>query len=145
MDIYLLTGILAVAAVWDLCYAKIPNMLIVVGYMMAFCNVLTQEEDVTLDRFLGLALPFLLGFVFFVFGNLGAGDIKLLSVAGAFLGVKAVLHCIGGAIAVGAVIGGLKIFSEAGRERRYPRKTTIRFALPILCGTLIHLYQCRFR
>lgn len=144
MNIYLLTGILAVAAVWDLFYAKIPNSLIIAGYMMAFCNVLMQKEGVIVDRLLGLMLPLLPGIVLFAFGNLGAGDTKLISVVGAFLGVKAIPHCVGGAIVLGAVTGGLKILKEAGRWRRYPHKVTIRFALPILCGTLIFLCENRF-
>ncbi len=141
MDIYVLTGILAVAAVWDLFYTRIPNVLIAAGYMMAFCSVLAQEEGVIKDRLCGLVLPCLLGFVYFASGNLGAGDLKLFSVVGAFLGVKATLHCMGGAIAAGAATGGIKIILEAGRWRRYPRKCTIPFAPSILCGTLIVLIE----
>ncbi len=145
MELYLLTGILAVAAMWDLSYARIPNALITAGYMMAFCCVLMQKEGTVTDRLFGLVLPILPGLVFFALGKLGAGDIKLFSVVGAFLGVKAVLHCIGGAFAVGAVIGGVKIVIEAGRWRLYPRKVTIRFALPILCGTMAFLFRTYFR
>ena len=66
---------------------------------------------------------------------------KLLSVVGAFLGVKETMHGIGGAIAVGALIGGLKIITETERQRKIPHRVTIRFALPILCATMIRLYQ----
>ena len=140
MELYFLTGILTMAALWDLFYAKIPNCLILTGYITAFCNVLMQEKNRWPDLFLGMLLPYLLGYVFFAIGNLGAGDVKLISVTGAFLGVKEVLHCIGGAIVVGAVIGGLKILIETQRQRRLPRRMTIRFALPVLCGTLLRLF-----
>ncbi|MBO4901810.1 MAG: prepilin peptidase [Lachnospiraceae bacterium] len=139
MQNYLLTGILAMAAVWDLSYARIPNALILAGYAAAFSNVYPQDRSAVADCFLGLLLPYLTLMVFFAVGNLGAGDIKLCSVVGAFLGVRAVLHVIGGAIVVGAIISGLKILIETGRQRRYPQGMTIRFALPILCGTMFHL------
>ncbi len=139
MNIYILTGILSMAAVWDLFYAKVPNVLIAAGYMTALFHVIMQGGSNLPDCFFGMMLPYLTGFVFFAIGSLGAGDLKLWSVVGAFLGVRAVLHCIGIAIVLGAVEGGVKLLIIAGRERRYPRGTTIRFALPILCGTLIFL------
>ncbi len=136
-----MTGILTVAALWDLFYARIPNVLVLTGYLSAFCIVLIRDRGQVPDRFLGMLLPCLAGFVFFAIGNLGAGDVKLLTVVGAFLGVKEAMHCIGSAIAVGALIGGLKILIETERQRKFPRRVTIRFALPILCGTMISLYQ----
>lgn len=139
MELYMLTAILTMAAVWDLFHGKIPNVLIVSGYILAFCNVLMQSAG-QFDRLLGLILPLLMGYVFFAIGILGAGDAKLLSVTGAFLGVKEVLHCIGGAIVVGAVIGGIKLVIKTGRQRRYPQGMTIRFALPVLCGTMYRLF-----
>ncbi|MBR6452674.1 MAG: prepilin peptidase [Lachnospiraceae bacterium] len=141
MKYVMLTGILTVAALWDSFYSKIPNGLIAAGYCTAFCHVLMQDAKGLPDCFFGMLLPYLIGVVFFAIGSLGAGDVKLMSVAGAFLGVKEVLHCIGGAIVVGAVIGGLKIVIETERQRKYPKKMTIRFALPILCGTLFRLFQ----
>lgn len=140
MKLFVLTGILTMSAVWDIFYAKIPNGLILTGYITAFCNVLMREQNRVPDYFMGMLLPLLMGSVFFAIGNLGAGDAKLMSVTGAFLGVKEVLHCIGGAIVVGAVIGGLKILMETERQRRIPRRMTIRFALPVLCGTLFRLF-----
>ena len=140
MNIYMMTGILTMAAVWDLFYAKVPNGLITAGYMTALCSVLMRSGAKMGDCFFGLMLPYLTGMVFFAFGILGAGDLKLWSVVGAFLGVRAVLYCIGFAIVLGGVEGGLKIVLEAGRRRRYPQGTTIRFALPILCGTLMFLF-----
>ena len=141
MRYVMLTGILTVAALWDSFYSRIPNGLIAAGYCMAFCHVLMQDAACLCDRFLGMLLPYLMGMVFFAIGSLGAGDVKLLSVAGAFLGVKEILHCIGGAIVVGAVIGGLKILIETERQRMFPRRMTIRFALPVLCGTLFRLLR----
>lgn len=141
MKYVMLTGILTVAAIWDSFHCRIPNGLIAAGYSMAFCYVLMQDADCLLDCFLGMLLPYLMGLLFFAIGSLGAGDVKLMSVAGAFLGVKEVLHCIGGAIVVGAVIGGLKMAIETERQRMYPKRTTIRFALPVLCGTLLRLYE----
>lgn len=141
MKYVMLTGILTVAALWDSFYSRIPNGLIAAGYCMAFCHVLMQDASCLCDRFCGMLLPYLMGMVFFAIGSLGAGDVKLLSVAGAFLGVKEILHCIGGAIVVGAVIGGLKIVIETERQRKYPKRMTIRFALPVLCGTLLRLYE----
>lgn len=139
MQLFLLTGILAMAAVWDLFYAKIPNGLIAAGLIMAFLFALFGKAGDIPTRFFGMLLPFLTLVVFFAFGILGAGDIKLFCVIGAFLGVKGILHCIGGAFIAGALTGVLKTAAEAQRRRRYPKGVTVRFALPILCGTMWYL------
>lgn len=134
---FILITLLSVAAMCDLFYAKIPNAVIFSGLFSALLYHLFSAGTINLlGYFAGMILPLLAGAVVYVFGVLGAGDIKLLCVVGAFLGVRGVLCSFGYAIIIGTVWGGIKMII-AGRRRRFPiTRVTIRFAVPVLLGTL---------
>lgn len=137
MKVFFLVTLLTVAAMCDLFYAKIPNRVILWGQLLAYMYCLIFGEIDEIGKcFAGMCLPLLAGVVIYAFGVLGAGDIKLISIIGAFLGVRSVLGSIGYALVIGAVEGGIKLI-VVKRRRRYPSKrVTVRFALPILLGTL---------
>lgn len=134
---FIIVTLLSVAAMCDLFYAKIPNEVIATGLVSALLYHLINAGTNDLSVYLaGMMLPLLTGAAVYVFGVLGAGDIKLLCVVGAFLGVRGVLGSFGYAVLMGTVWGGIKMII-AGRWRRFPiRRVTIRFAVPILLGTL---------
>ena len=137
MMIYFLIAILTVAAMCDLVYAKIPNNIILTGLIISLiCSVCINGLDGTGECFAGMCLSLLAGIVVYAFGVLGAGDIKLICVVGAFLGVRGVLGSIWYAFLISIAEGGLKYLFIV-RWRWYPNeKMTIRFALPLLLGTL---------
>lgn len=134
---FILITLLSVAVMCDLFYAKIPNVVIMAGLFSALCLNLYFEGIGGIGKyFAAMMISLLAGIVVFAFGVLGAGDIKLFIVIGAFLGVRGVLGSFGRAMLIGAMEGGVKMIM-AERWRRYPNeKVTIRFALPILLGTL---------
>lgn len=134
---FILITLLSVAAMCDLFYAKIPNVIITAGLFSSLCVNLYYVGIGGIGKyFAAVVISLLTGMVIFAFGVLGAGDIKLFIVIGAFLGVRGVLGSFGRAILIGAIEGGIKMIM-AGRWRRYPnKKVTVRFALPILLGTL---------
>lgn len=140
MNEFILITLLSVAAVYDLNYAKIPNWLILIGLVTALISLPYGPKALDVyDRLLGMSIPLLAGVVIYAFGVLGAGDIKLLCVIGAFQGVRCVLGSMIYAFSIGALMGGIKmiIMINAGWLREYPRKrVTIRFAVCILLGTL---------
>ncbi len=89
----LLAAILVVAVAFDLKERRIPNLLIIVGLLTAlFFQGLHASWGgllFSLQGFLdGLALLFLP----FLWGGIGAGDVKLLAVVGAFQGPTQVFY-----------------------------------------------------
>lgn len=57
-------------------------------------------------------LPIILLYLLFLMHALGAGDIKLLSVAGGFLGVRGGLYCIFYSFVIGAVLSAAKMICQ---------------------------------
>ncbi len=96
-----------IAALSDVLTRKIPNWVtlpsVLVGMILNFS---VHDVQGLLLSFLGLLTGFLLLFVFYLLGGMGAGDVKLLSAVGAFLGPRLVLYTfvwmalVGGAIAL---------------------------------------------
>jgi prepilin peptidase CpaA len=84
--------ILAIASITDLFYKKIPNWL---TYSSLICGIFFQLFFRGFDGFFislqGIGTGFALTFVIYLAGGLGAGDVKLMSALGAFLGPKEIL------------------------------------------------------
>ena len=96
--------VLAVAAVTDLRFRKIPNLLTLPAMVTALCYHMTTGG---LEGFLfsasGLVLGIAVFIVPFLLGGMGAGDAKLMGVVGAAVGPKgvfiaALLTCLFGGI-----------------------------------------------
>jgi len=87
----ILVGILSVAVVFDLRWRRIPNALILGGLLLGLaCGNAFGGLDGALDSGLGALLGLALFFPFFLLRWLGAGDVKLLAVVGAFVGFEGV-------------------------------------------------------
>ncbi|MBI5608401.1 MAG: prepilin peptidase [Deltaproteobacteria bacterium] len=106
-----LAGVLAAAVVTDIRVRKIPNRLIVTGFLLALLsNGAAAHWNPALAGPLGWG-PAVAGAVvglgtlvpLYVIGAMGAGDVKLMAVVGAFLGPRA---AIGAALAT-LVAGGV--------------------------------------
>lgn len=87
LDICLM--VLMVAAVFtDLKSRHIPNILIGAGLVFAFSyHFYTRGVPGLIFGFKGLAVGLAILLVPFIFGGIGAGDVKLLGVVGAFKGI----------------------------------------------------------
>jgi len=96
-----------IAASWiDLKQHRIPNLLtfsvLIAGISLQY--LLHGWEGLTYS-FGGLAVSFLIFIPFYIKGGMGAGDVKLMAAAGAFLGFKGALLAVGLTLFAGSVMG----------------------------------------
>jgi len=107
------------AAIADLSVTRIPNPLIVTGLIAGiFYRVLCLGDRNYLFIILGIILPVILFFPLFLIRAMGAGDIKLFAVTGAFFTIKENVECMVLAILIAGVAAIIKIiFAKNGRER----------------------------
>ncbi len=112
------TGILVILlliAAWnDICYFRIPNELIVTGITIAILTHIiiphSMGESGIAMAFIGMAVSFLLFSPLFLMHVMGAGDIKLMVMIGAFVGpidiliVTLYVMLAGGVLAIGIVL-----------------------------------------
>ena len=93
------------AACADLCIRRIPNFWICLGWLCGIgYQYLTLQGQGVKHFAAGSLLPVILLWMLFYFRMLGAGDIKLLSVLGGFMGAPAVLFCVIWSVIFGAVL-----------------------------------------
>lgn len=154
----------AVAAVLsDLRTGRIPNGVVTAGLACAAAYRLFAEGAAGLLLWLGgAALPVLVFALLFYFRMIGAGDVKLLCMAGGFLGPSGCFGCIVSALIWGGLISAAILlrrrnFSEraaclagyagrrlgGGRWEPYLEKTgedaRFCFSVPVLLGILCHI------
>jgi prepilin peptidase CpaA len=107
MDCYLmyaLAGILIVAAIIDLFIRKIPNLITYPTIIIAFTyNFFYNGIHGLFFSVVGLLTGLITLGIFYVFGAMGAGDVKLMGAVGAVLGPKNVLN----AFLFTGIIGGI--------------------------------------
>ena len=165
-SILLLLLLLALGSWVDLRAHRIPNAIVLSGVLLAFAlhglDGGPRGLGATLAGMLvagGLLLPFHLG------GGMGAGDVKLMAMVGAFLGPVGVLPAVAMTLVAGALLGvavplaaqavharfGLRLLASTQAEmppRWRPesvepgRARTLRFpyAVAIVAGTLGSLW-----
>lgn len=109
-----------VAMLMDLRSGKADNGWILFSMAAGFCMLLLEKGPAAIPDFaLGAVLPlFLLGGLF-LFGMLGAGDIKLFCVLGSVMGMEAVLKCIFLSMFTGACISFAILKSEGNFCHRF--------------------------
>lgn len=101
-----LLSVLSVAAFKDLRERRIPNQLILIGLAAAFAIAFFFGFQATLSASIGVLSALFVFFPVYLWGALGAGDVKLLMVVGAFLGTQQLLFATlfiflaGGALAL---------------------------------------------
>ena len=77
---------LAAAAVWDLKFRRIPNLLTVSGLLVALILRGIQGASPLIDGVIGAGVAALVSLPLFALGALGGGDGKLLIAIGGFMG-----------------------------------------------------------
>jgi prepilin peptidase CpaA len=109
--LYFLAGILIVAAIIDLYLRKIPNLLTYPTIVIAFIyNCIYNGFNGLLFSVTGLLVGLIALGIFYLFGGMGAGDVKLMGAVGAVLGPKNVLNAflftgiVGGIYAIAVIL-----------------------------------------
>mgnify|MGYP003402813339 FL=1 len=102
--------ILLAAVYTDYGHGKIPNWIIVFGILSGLFTSFIKGGYISLLEGLGaMILPVLLLYPVFVIGGIGAGDLKLFSVVGSFLGFRGVLISLIIAFFIGSIISIVKM------------------------------------
>lgn len=160
--IAILFVVLIAAMITDFYSDRIPNELCISGTLAGMMyQFWKQGLDGIIQSFVGILLPVVILFLLFRIGALGAGDVKLFAVTGAFLGIRGVIDCLGLAFLVGAVLALMKMcyygnyltrmqyFAgyvvktlQSGVITRYEHASEpggrIRFSLPILMSVFLY-------
>ena len=121
-DLMFLLSFTMACALHDLRTGKIPNSFILCGLLCGSATLLLSSNGTALSTFsrihlpvfhpaqpdpasciLGLLLPYLLFGLPALLGMIGGGDVKLLSVAGLFLGAGAVWSVIRTSVLIGSL------------------------------------------
>ena len=103
---------LAAAAVWDLKFRRIPNLLTVSGLLVALIMRGIQGADPLIDGVIGAGVAALVSLPLFALGALGGGDGKLLIAIGGFMGPGR----LAGALLMIALVGGAMGVLDAYRR-----------------------------
>lgn len=168
----LLVVLVAVAAGFDLKSRRIPNWLVLMGLIASFIFQILFNSSGSFSGFKAWGLGLLVGFGLFLplylLRAMGAGDVKLMAMVGAFLGPVSAL----GAVLMTLVVGGVLAIAVAlwtgvlrhtlGNIRFVLTQTMLKtlpggvqleasaysagslpYAVAIAAGTLIHLIMER--
>ncbi len=104
LPFFLLTFILLVASIRDICFQKIPNRLTYPAMIAALTfHVCMNGTNGLLFSLKGMGLGIAILSIPYLLGGMGAGDVKLLGVVGAFLGPSGVVVAFLGTAVVGGI------------------------------------------
>ena len=143
MTLTLLT-VLAFAVAADFREMRFSNRLIASGLMMGLALRILGEGGAGIVHFLvNISIPVILLFLLFQLRVIGAGDIKLFSVAGGFLSMRQLLYVILAAFVTAAVIGLGKLLYQKRMAGIFGnQRTLIHFSAMILIGYFIVVWGC---
>lgn len=137
---FILLGILAAALLTDFFRSRIPNLLILAGYLSGVGYAVLTQNPWHLCLIDGLIILICL-YPLYLFGAFGGGDIKLFSVIGIYLGLMPTVNVVLSAIMAGAVCSVIKIIFLLLRHRKISfSNLTIHFSLPIFLGTILIVF-----
>lgn len=168
--VIVLIVLLVIACFMDYKYGKIYNFLIIAGMVAGCVHCIYQNGMKGILVWLGLfLLPVLITYPLYMIGVFGAGDVKLLAVAGGFLSFRSCFWFIFVSFLIGAVLSLVKMLYERNLKERIcyfisyvwelcclggvrlyhsremigeqfdKKKQKIHFAGPILCSVLLHI------
>lgn len=139
----MLLGLLACAVYTDLTQTRISNRLIVLGLIVGFIfRVYEEGSSGILFYVVNISIPVILLFLLFQMRALGAGDIKLFSMLGAFLSTEQLLQVMVVAFCVCAVLGILKIgYQFIYMQTELGKLTQIHFSPAILIAYFIIIWR----
>lgn len=109
----ILLGCLSYAVYTDMTRTRISNRLIVSGLLGGFFFRIWSEGSMGLFVYVvNIFIPVIFLYLLFQMHALGAGDIKLFSMLGAFISTEQLLRLMGLAFCIGALLGIFKIIYQ---------------------------------
>lgn len=141
-----LLAILMAAVVADFREMKISNRLIAFGLFLGLAFRILVEGSAGIVHFLvNISIPVILLFFLFQMRALGAGDIKLFSVAGGFLAAGQLFALMTMSFLAAGVIGIAKLLWQRATTGSFGSgRTLIHFSLAILIGYFVVVWGCAF-
>ena len=157
---WVLAGFAVLGTAYDLWKGKIPNVLMMTGCLCGTVSfALTDRIAGLMQSAAGLLLPVVLLWPCFRLRILGAGDIKMLAMAGSFLGPAGIWRCMSMSFLAGGILAAALILSRKNLKRRFAvlwdyllnglrsgewtvytgredGSSLMHFSLPVLCGIL---------
>ena len=130
---------LSCAVYTDMTQTRISNRLIVFGLILGFIFRLWLEGLIGVFFFVvNIFIPVILLFLLFQMRALGAGDIKLFSMLGAFISTEQLLKLMVLAFCVGALLGICTIIYQfIFRKYELGKLTQVHFSPAILIAYLL--------
>lgn len=140
---WILLGLLMHAVCTDMIQTRISNRLIVLGLALGFLfRFMTEGSKGVLFFVVNISIPVILLYLLFQMRALGAGDIKLFSMIGAFISTKQLLRLMGLAFFVGAMLGiGKIIYRFIFLKTERGTLTKIHFSPAILMAYLMIIWR----
>lgn len=135
MQDVLLLVISFVAAIMDYISCRVRNWLIIAGLLLGIgSSYYVSGVKGVQDALFGIMIPVLILFPLFLKRYFGAGDIKLLCVAGSFLGPVRIFTCI----CLSVVMSGAFGLAKRAILKEYKEEMTVRFAIPVFFSILLY-------
>ena len=127
----------------DLTQTRIRNRLIILGLFAGFIYRIVIEGSLgVFFFFFNISIPVLLLNLLFQMRALGAGDIKLFSMLGAFLSTEQLLKIMVTAFVIGAVFGIFKIvYQFIFKKMEVGKLTYIHFSPAILIAYFLVVWR----
>ena len=104
MELVMLISLLICATCTDLAGRKIPNLIVVSGFLIGTAFAALQGRHVLLSSLGGCILGMAFLLPFYAARGMAAGDVKLMGMAGAFLGVPVTVTAVVYVFAAGGVL-----------------------------------------
>ena len=118
--IVILLILLLGAAFTDIKEGRIPNLFIVLGLVVGiFYRIFVVSDKHYCLLIFGILLPVVVFFPLFLLRAMGAGDIKLMAVTGAFFGISENVKCIVLAIFIAGIIAVVKLIIYGNAKERF--------------------------
>jgi prepilin peptidase CpaA len=130
---------LLLASHFDVLHRRVPNKLVVAGLVLASVSSLYRIDVPPNEAAQGFIIALIIFLPFYAANIMGAGDVKLLSVVGAFLGpTQFFLATVFILIAGGAIALLYRVGSSSGVLTK-----DVPYALSILLGVSGYLFMTR--
>lgn len=105
MMLGLLLAFLLAAVLTDVTRRRIPNLLVLSGALVAvLCHYLLPDGKGVVSALVGMLLGLAMFLPLYLLRAMGAGDVKLMAMVGAFVGAQDVVGAALGALVIGGIM-----------------------------------------